>query len=69
MAPVVAISGDIQAKILDKVLKNAFRWTWFDESLLYTDAKRNQQSAKVNNVFKKCAKAGHLWCDVCQCGF
>ena len=20
-------------------------------------------------VFKKCAKAGHVWCDICQCEF
>ena len=33
------VSDDIQAKILDKGLKNVFRSTWFDESLSYTNAK------------------------------
>ena len=56
MAPTFLVSGDIQAKILDKGLKNVFRWTWFDESLSYTDAKGNPQTPKVSNIFKKCAK-------------
>ena len=33
------VSDDIQAKILDKGLKNVFRSTLFDESLSYTNAK------------------------------
>ena len=41
----------------------------FDESLSYTDTKGNPQTVKVSNVLKKCAKAGHVWCDICQCEF
>ena len=55
MAPTFLVSGDIQAKIFDKGLEHVFRWTWFDESLSYTDAKGNPQTTKVSNVFKKCA--------------
>ena len=60
MAPTFLVTGDIQAKILDKELKNALRCTWFDESLSYTDAKGNTQTANGSNVFKKCTKAGHV---------
>ena len=69
MAPTFLVTGDIQAQILDEGLKNVFRWTWFDESLLYTDAKGNTQTANNSIVFKKCTKAGHVWCDICQCEF
>ena len=37
--------------------------------LSYTDAKVYPQIAKVSNVFQKCAKAGHVWCNKCQCEF
>ena len=67
MAATFLVSGDIQAKILDKGLKNVFRWTWFDESLSYTDAKGNPQTPEVSNIFKKCAETGHVWCNICQC--
>ena len=69
MAPTFLVSGNIQAKILDKGLKYVFRWTLFDESLLYTDAKGNPQTAKVSNVSRKCAKAALVCCGICQYEF
>ena len=51
------------------MIKRCFRWTWFNESLLYTDTKGNQQTTKVSNVFKKCAKATHVWCDIVNVSF
>ena len=68
-SPTFLVTGDIQAKIFDKGLKNVSRWTWYDESLSYTDAKGNTQTANVSDVFKKCTKAGHVWFDICQCEF
>ena len=51
MAPTFLVRGDqYQAKILDKGLKNVFRWTWFGESLSYTNAKGNPQTAKARHV-------------------
>ena len=51
MAPTSLVLGDhYQAKLLDKGLKNVFRWTWFDESLSYTNAKGNPQTAKAGHV-------------------
>ena len=31
--------------------------------------KEIHKTANVSNVFKKCTKAGHVWCDICQCEF
>ena len=69
MAPTFLGSRNIQTNILDKILKNVFRWTFLDELLSYTDAKGNPQIANVSYVFKKCAKDRHVWCDICQCEF
>ena len=31
--------------------------------------KEIHKTANVSNVFKKCTKAGHVWCGICQCEF
>ena len=55
---------NLDAKILDKGLKNTFKWSWFEDIISCKDHTGNEQKEMVGDIL--CNKQGVAvckWCD------
>lgn len=53
-------------KEIEKGVTNKFREQWLQETVVFLDSKKNEQSVLLADCMKKIRRPGHIFCTVCQ---